>query len=293
MAIYLCTVTSRFPENYEIGIRSGTWGVEEKYKGKIEPVRSGDKLVFVMGGVVRSVHTIDGQPFFDETPLWPPKDGSIFPYRVHIRPAEWVGAVSLGAIADEISFMRGKVWGGTIQGPNGVFNPKLTQRDLNLIIGELNRPVRPKGPLPPPQSPIAAERQKTLFKFYEKDIEERLIDLLPSIGLTLYHDENSGRSGRQFICEVGRIDLLCNSVATGDFVIVELKKGQAPNETLLQILRYMSWVRQHLSGKNEVKGIILTESADSTLEQILGEVPNVSIQYYSLSITLHPSPRTS
>jgi Endonuclease NucS C-terminal domain len=288
MAIYLCTVTSRFPENYEIGIRSGTWGVEEKYKEKIEPVHSGDKLVFVMGGIVRSVHTIADDPFFDKTPLWPPKDGSIFPYRVHIHAAEWVGTVSLAAIADQISFMRGKVWGGTIQGPNGVFNPKLTQSDLGLIIGELNRPVQPKGPLPPPQSPIAAERQKTLFKFYEKDIEDRLIDLLPSIGLTLYQDENSGRSGRQFICEVGRIDLLCTSAATGDLVIIELKKGQAPNETLLQILRYMSWVRQNLSGRNDVKGIILTESADSTLEQILGEVPNVSIQYYSLSITLHP-----
>jgi len=90
------------------------------------------------------------------------------------------------------------------------------------------------------------------------------------------------------MCEVGRIDLLCKSVITDDFVIVELKKGQAPNETLLQILRYMSWVRQHLSGKNDVKGIILTESADSGLEQILGEVPNVSIRYYSISVTLLP-----
>ncbi len=159
---------------------------------------------------------------------------------------------------------------------------------LDRIIGELNRPVQPKGPLPLLQNPVAAERQKALFKFYEKDVEDRLIDLLPSIGLTLYRDQNSGRSGRQFICEVGRIDLLCNSVATGDFVIVELKKGQAPNETLLQVLRYMSWVRQHLSGKNDVKGIILTESADSTFEQILGEVPNVSIRYYSISVNLLP-----
>src|SRR5262249_6889340 len=152
MAIYLCTVTSRFPENYEIGMRSGTWGVEEKYKEKIAPVRDGDKLVFVMGGAVRSVHTIDDKPFFDETPLWPPKDGSLFPYRVHIRPAEWAGSLPLGPLADEISFMRGKVWQGTIQGPNGVFNPKLTQGDLNLITGELHRTVPPKAPLPAPQN---------------------------------------------------------------------------------------------------------------------------------------------
>ncbi len=288
MATYLCTVTSRFPENYELGLRSGTWGVEEKYQNKIAPVRRGDKLVFVMGGIVRSVHTIDSDPFFDATPLWPAKDGSIFPHRIRIRPAEWVGAVPLKTIADRISFMRRKVWGGTIQGPNGVFNPNLTKEDLNLIVGELSRPVRSKGPLPLAQNLVVAERQKALFKFYERDVEDRLINLLPSLGLSLYHDEESGRSGRQFMCEVGRIDLLCNSVTSGDFVIVELKKGQAPNETLLQILRYMSWVRQHLSGKNDVKGIILTESADSELEQILGEVPNVSIRYYSISVTLLP-----
>jgi RecB family endonuclease NucS len=77
-------------------------------------------------------------------------------------------------------------------------------------------------------------------------------------------------------------------MSSDEFVVVELKKGQAPNETLLQILRYMSWVRQHLSRGKNVKGIILTESADSNLEQILGEVPNVSIRYYAIDIRLLP-----
>ena len=43
-----------------------------------------------------------------------------------------------------------------------------------------------------------------------------------------------------------------------DNINFELKKGEAPNETLLQILRYMSWVRQNLSDGKDVKGIILT-----------------------------------
>ncbi len=36
----------------------------------------------------------------------------------------------------------------------------------------------------------------------------------------------------------------------------------------------------------EVKGIILTESADLSLKNILGEVPNVSIEYYKVTLEL-------
>ena len=39
MRIYICVVSNRYPENYEIGLRSATWGVEEKYESKIAPVR--------------------------------------------------------------------------------------------------------------------------------------------------------------------------------------------------------------------------------------------------------------
>jgi hypothetical protein len=69
---------------------------------------------------------------------------------------------------------------------------------------------------------------------------------------------------------------------------IELKKGEAPQETLLQILRYMSWIKQNmaLSQKKRVKGIILTEYADTERQNYIEEVPNVSIKYYKVSITL-------
>ena len=35
MTIFLCTVSNEFQENYLIGLRAGTWGVEEKYSKKI------------------------------------------------------------------------------------------------------------------------------------------------------------------------------------------------------------------------------------------------------------------
>ena len=50
MVNYLCSVSGNFPENYQIGLRAGVWGVEEKYANKIEHVCPGDRLVFVVGG---------------------------------------------------------------------------------------------------------------------------------------------------------------------------------------------------------------------------------------------------
>jgi hypothetical protein len=149
------------------------------------------------------------------------------------------------------------------------------------------RPI-PRTASPQPKINQPLERQKCLFKFYESDIEERMLSLLEEMNLQLYHDYDTGKSGKQYVIDGGRIDLLCIDRRSGDFVIIELKKGEAPQETLLQILRYISWVKQHLTNKykNNVKGIILTEHADTNLKVYIDEVPNVEIRYYKVSISL-------
>src|SRR5262249_17503787 len=146
------------PENYEIGLRSGTWGVEEKYESKIKLAKPSDKLLFVVGGFVRSIHTITSEPYLDTSPLWPPKDGSMFPHRIHFSEAEASGSLPLKSIANEISFMRGKVWGGTIQGANGVFNPHLTPQDLMRITEDLGGKSQQRRPAPPAPNPTVTAR---------------------------------------------------------------------------------------------------------------------------------------
>jgi len=104
--------------------------------------------------------------------------------------------------------------------------------------------------------------------------------------LSLEQFQDQGKDGRQFSIEGGRIDLLCREKRGGNFVVIELKKGEAPNQTMLQILFYMSWVRQNMAQGKDVRGVILTETADSALVEIVKEVPNVDIQYYRLSVEL-------
>lgn len=287
MVNYLCAVSGRFLENYEIGVRASTWGVEEKYESRIRQAHPGDRLVFVVAGVVKSIHSIESEPYFDDTPLWSPKDGSLFPYRIKISDAINSGELKLKDIADEISFMKdAKQWRRKILGPNGVFNDRLTDADIELLTSRMK-----SGPRVRPRRPVeidekVQERQKALFRFYERDVEDQIEQLLPDLRLRIYKDPQTLRSGRQYVCDAGRIDLLCQD-NRGNYVVIELKKGDAPNETLLQILRYMSWVRQNLAGDGQnVRGIILTESADSGLVDILGEVPNVSIEYYRVSLEL-------
>lgn len=286
MTNYLCSVSVKLPENYEIGLQSRTWGVEEKYFSRIAPVRSGDLLVFVVGGAFRSIHTIETGVFNDNSPLWPPRNGSLFPHRIKISEPIAKGEVPLRDIADEISFMRDKVYSGTIQGASGVFNNRLTEEDVRTIRNRMKE-SKPVSALPKsvkPRDTSSSERQVALFKFYERDVEDHIASLLPFLGLEIYRDPN-GQSGRQYPTSVGRMDLLCEDI-NGGFVVMELKKGEAPEQTLLQVLRYMSWVRQNKANGKEVSGIILTEAADKSLIEVVKEVQNVEIRYYKVAIDL-------
>jgi hypothetical protein len=237
-------------------------------------------LVFLVAGQYRSVHRIESEPYIDDTPLWPEKDGDHFPHRIKLSPPLLVGEVSAAQPAEQISFMRGKIWGGTIQGASGVFNPHLTEADLRLIEGRMPQVAETIHRPQATQARAISDRQLALFKFYEAEIEERIAGSLDPLRLWIYRDPSSGRDGRQYQIDKGRIDLLCEEPNTGDLVVLELKKGEAPQETLLQILRYMSWVRQNLAGNRNVRGVILTESADSVLSSVVFDVPNVEIRYY-------------
>src|SRR5262245_16678791 len=127
MKTFLCVVSPNFPENYEIGVQARTWGVEEGYKRKIEQTSPGDELVFIARRNIRSIHTIESKVYRDDKPLWPPKDGDFFPWRIKISRPTCAGQIPSDVFSANISFMRAvDHWPGTIQGPNGVFNERLT-----------------------------------------------------------------------------------------------------------------------------------------------------------------------
>lgn len=100
------------------------------------------------------------------------------------------------------------------------------------------------------------ETEEVERKQIEKKIEDFYVELLGEIeeGLALLGEDS--QEGRQYSTPIGRIDLLCKDPA-GDYVIVEIKVGEAKDSVFGQILRYIGWIKRDLGQSKNVRGIIL------------------------------------
>jgi len=117
----------------------------------------------------------------------------------------------------------------------------------------------------------------------ENDLENFLVENLHLIDkdLKLFQGEQ-GKSGRQYITEIGDIDLLCKK--NNDFVVIELKKGRSSDKVVGQISRYIGWVKEKLANGNNVKGIIIVHDFDTKLKYAALANPNIELKYYQISI---------
>jgi hypothetical protein len=70
---------------------------------------------------------------------------------------------------------------------------------------------------------------------------------------------------RQYATTVGPIDLLARDKRTGDYVVIELKKGRSADRVFGQISRYMGWVRKNLAEGQQAHGIIVASRIDDKL----------------------------
>ena len=86
------------------------------------------------------------------------------------------------------------------------------------------------------------------------------------------------------------MDILAISKDRRELLVVELKKGQAADKVVGQILRYMGYAAQELAEEGQtVKGIIITQEDDLRLRRALSETPHVSFYRYQVSFKLIPS----
>lgn len=101
---------------------------------------------------------------------------------------------------------------------------------------------------------LKEEEDKTISDIlYEKEIEELLVNKPKLIEPSFEIIDN----GRQYQTEIGRIDILGKS-NSNDFVVVEIKRGEANDRVIGQILRYIGWVKQNLCvDGDKVRGIIM------------------------------------
>lgn len=126
------------------------------------------------------------------------------------------------------------------------------------------------------------EIERTYFEKFIEDFYKDHLSLIES-GLQLHQEsdaENNLITGQQYSTAIGRMDLLCRS-KSGAFVVIEVKKDEADDAAVGQVLRYMGWLYKHKS-KN-VRGVLLAGGfTDKTKYARIAVILNKEANYLSL-----------
>lgn len=119
----------------------------------------------------------------------------------------------------------------------------------------------------------------------EASLRDFLIGRLPvlkigGMSLRLYKDTN-GRSGREYLTDIGLIDILAVA-SDGTFVVLELKRDRGSDQTLGQLARYVGWVSMHLAAGAAVRGGVVARRIDDKLRYAARAMPGVLLLEYDI-----------
>lgn len=123
---------------------------------------------------------------------------------------------------------------------------------------------------------------------YEHDLRDYLALNLHLIepSLKLYSDE--GITGVEFPVGGRYIDILAVD-AKGGYVVIELKVSKGYDRVVGQLLRYVSWIKQHQADPGQaVRGVIVAKAISEDLQLACSEIPGVSLFEYELSVKIRP-----
>ena len=105
------------------------------------------------------------------------------------------------------------------------------------------------------------------------------------------YEEDGECIGQQYNTDgAGTIDILAIRKDKKELLVVELKKGRAPNAAVGQVLSYMGYVAQELAEADQaVRGVIIAQEDDQRIRRALAVTPNVSFYKYQVSFKLLPA----
>lgn len=153
---------------------------------------------------------------------------------------------------------------------------RISERDYLAILGGSALDQHP---------PVTQEEMEFALERYLQEFIVANFEQIFGKRLKIYKDEN-GNEGSQYLTDIGYIDILARE-NSGDFIVMELKKGRSGDEVVGQTLRYMSWVRNHLARNGKVRGMIITQKSDAKLEYAVKEVADkIQLKNYQINFRL-------
>jgi hypothetical protein len=132
---------------------------------------------------------------------------------------------------------------------------------------------------------IVSESQFALEAHLEEFLDQNWKHI--NFGCELLRYEVEDQNGRQFPAGTWSIDFLCTDKSSGDFVVIELKRGKSSDSTVGQVLRYIGWVEENLAKpQQKVRGIIIAKEVDDALRYAVKGLSNVSVLTYQVDFKL-------
>lgn len=143
-----------------------------------------------------------------------------------------------------------------------------------------------------PASIIATDKEiedPTAFAL-EMHLEDFLVHNWAKTELGKHYDiyeENGEIIGRQYPSDTGPIDILAISKDKKKLLVVELKRGRAPDSVVGQIQRYMGYVKEELADKDQsVEGVIIALEDDLRVRRALQVTQNIDFYTYIINFSL-------
>jgi len=147
------------------------------------------------------------------------------------------------------------------------------------------------GEAPPPGVAAAGEAVEDSSTFaLEKHLEDFLVGNWTQTELGRDYDifeEEGEQIGQQYLTDTGPLDILAISKDRRTLLVVELKKGQASDKVVGQVLRYMGYVQDELAEDDQtVRGAVIALANHHKLDRALEMVPTVDFYRYEVSFKL-------
>lgn len=103
----------------------------------------------------------------------------------------------------------------------------------------------------------------------------------------IYSEHGEPEKGYEYVCPVGRIDLLAQHRDGNRWLVIELKRERSSDVAVGQVLRYVGWVQEHLAKDGEtVEGLIISRFADDRLHYATRAAPAVRYMTYEVEFRL-------